>query len=169
MIKSDNIIFKPTLFYKILILLFGVLCFWFAFGTDFLPQAAQDISNGKGLLSIENALLLLHLLFGVMGLAAFIVFVAPYQVKITPQDIQGPICTSPVPWHEIKRVEYHKIKHTKILTFHMKEDCYANTRILYLFPAKQKSFAIILSQYRADNQDEILSAIENHCILEKKR
>ncbi len=168
MCNSDNLTINPVLFNKILILLFGAICLWFAFATDLLPQVAQDKSQSIGLFSIGGWLFLLKLLFVGMGAAAFVVFLAPYQVKIAPQSIQGPICASPVPWHEIQCVEYHQVRHTKILTFHMKEGCYAHTRILYLFPAKQKSFAIVLTQYNADNQQKILDLVKQHAVLEKK-
>ncbi len=166
--NSSDIIIKPYPFNKILILLFGLFCLWFAFATDFLPQIAQDQSQSLGLFSIESSLFLLKLLFGGMGVVALLVFLAPYKVKMTPSGIQGPICLAPVPWHEIRRVEYHKIRHTQILVFHMKEGCLARVRICYLFPANQKSFAIVLSQYNADNQQKILDAVKQHCILEKK-
>lgn len=166
--NSSDITIKPYPFNKIFILLFGAVCLWFAFATDFLPQVAQDKSQSFGFFSVGGWLFLLKLLFGGMGVAALLVCVAPYKVKITPSGIQGPICLAPVPWREIKRVEYHKIRHTKILTFFMKEDCFANVRICYLFPAKQKSFAIVLSQYNAANQNKILLLVKQHCVLEKK-
>lgn len=165
---SSYIIIKPSPVNKIFILLFGIICLWFAFATDFIPQVAQDKNQSFGLFSVGGWLFLFNLLFGGMGVAALLVCIAPYKVKITPSGIQGPICLAPVPWQEIKRVEYHKIRHTKILTFFMKEDCFARVRICYLFPAKQKSFAIVLSQYNAANQQKILDAVEQHCVLEKK-
>lgn len=166
--NSSDITIKPYPFNKIFILLFGAVCLWFAFAADFLPQVAQDKSQSFGLFSVGGWLFLLKLLFGGMGVAALLVCIAPYKVKITPAGIQGPICIFPVPWQEIKHVEYHQIRHTKILTFFMKEGCLARVRICYLFPAKQKSFAIVLSQYNGDNQQKILDTVKQHCVLEKK-
>ena len=166
--KPEEIIIKPALFNRIFIFLFGIICIWFAFATDFLPQVAQDKSQSFGLFSVGGWLFLLKLLFGGMGVAALLVCIAPYKVKITPAGIQGPICIFPVPWQEIKRVEYHQIRHTKILTFFMKEGCLARVRICYLFPAKQKSFAIVLTQYNADNQQKILETVKQYAIVRKK-
>ena len=168
MYNSDEMIIKPSIFNKILILLFGLFCFWFAFSTDSLPQAAEGISMKNGLLSPGIWHIVLLILFGVMGLSAVIVFLVPYQVKITPQHIQGPIGISPVPWQEIKHVDYHKIRRTEILTFYMKEGCLAPVRILNLFPAKQKSFAIVLSQFNADNRQKILETVKQYTIVRKK-
>ena len=122
----------------------------------------------NGLLSPWIWHIVLLVLFGVMGLSAFIVVFAPYKVKITPAGIQGPICISPVPWREIKHVDYHKIRRTEILTFYMKEGCLAPVRILNLFPGKQKSFAIVLSQYNAQNQQKILETVKQYTIVRRK-
>ena len=166
--KPEEIIIKPALFNRIVIFLFGIICIWFAFATDFLPQTAGEISLKNGLLSPWIWHIVLLVIFGVMGLSAFIVVFAPYKVKITPAGIQGPICLSPVPWQEIQCVEYHKIRRTEILTFYMKEGSFARVRILYLFPAKQKSFAIVLTQYNADNQQKILETVKQYTIVRKK-
>ena len=166
--NPEEIIIKPALFNRIFIFLFGIICIWFAFATDFLPQTAGEMILKNGLLSPGIWHIVLLVIFGVMGLSAFIVVFAPYKVKITPEGIQGPICISPVPWQEIKHVDHHKIRRTEILTFYMKEGCLARVRILYLFPAKQKSFAIVLTQYNADNQQKILETVKQYAIVRKK-